>query len=185
MESGIYSLNKHLLYVYLANTMSDNKNKTDQASNFIKLYSWGLKPGFRYATLKGRSNIPVGNYFKRKNNNPERENPSLVLRKAGSYMRGIQLNSAQLAREGCALQRCLLSHRRCRGVCLHLSKGSNSYLWFLVVLLKVWTLLQEPFYATNTQSNWYIGCASIYGTYKVLSFHYNKKQKINDEDAGE
>lgn len=53
--------------------------------------------------MKGRLENPVGNYLKRKKNNPERENPSLVLRKAGSYRRGIQLNSAQLTSKECAL----------------------------------------------------------------------------------
>ena len=49
-------------------------------------------PGFKDTTLKGKSEIPVGNYLKGKNNNPERESPFLVIRKVGSYRRSIQLN---------------------------------------------------------------------------------------------
>jgi hypothetical protein len=63
-------------------------------------------PGFRDTTLKGRSEIPVGNYLKRKNNNLERENPFQVIRKVGFSRRSIQLNSAQLTSKGCALQGC-------------------------------------------------------------------------------
>lgn len=106
LGSGMYPLNKYLLYLYLVNPMSDNKNTADQASNFIKLYSWGSVPGFRDTTLKGRSEIPVGNYLKRKNNNLERENPFQVIRKVGFSRRSIQLNSAQLTSKGCALQGC-------------------------------------------------------------------------------
>ena len=60
-------------------------------------------PGFKDTTLKGTSEIPVGTYLKRKNNNPERETSFLVIRKVGSYRRGMQLNSDQLTSKRSAL----------------------------------------------------------------------------------
>lgn len=62
-------------------------------------------------------------------------------------------------------------------VCLHLSKGSNTHLWF-VLSLKAWTFFQEPFYATNSQSNQAIENAPICGIYNVLCFCDQKKQTL-------